>query len=78
MEIGHFLKPFHEKTCGLDLRLCLTKAGLYFHRLFEPRHQKTNNVVSEQVQHKPSCTSTEDSLRLEVCDLESRGFVLSL
>ena len=24
--------------------------------LFEPRHEKTNNVVFEQVRHKPSCT----------------------
>ena len=27
----------------------------------EPPHGKTNNVVSEQVRHKPSCTSTEKS-----------------
>ena len=26
----------------------------------EPPRGKTNNVVSEQVRHKPSCTSTED------------------
>ena len=26
----------------------------------EPPHGKTNNVVSEQVGHKPGCTSTED------------------
>ena len=24
----------------------------------EPLHEKTNNVVFEQVRHKPSCTST--------------------
>ena len=28
--------------------------------LFEPRHEKTNNVISEQVHHQPICTSTED------------------
>ena len=28
---------------------------------FEPLHGKTNNVVSEQVGHKPTCTSTEKS-----------------
>ena len=28
--------------------------------LYEPPYENTNNVVSEQVQHKPSCTSTED------------------
>ena len=27
-------------------------------RKFEPRHEKHNSVVSEQVRHKPSCTST--------------------
>ena len=28
-------------------------------RKFEPLHEKHNSVVSEQVRHKPSCTSTE-------------------
>ena len=28
--------------------------------LIEPSREKTNNVVSEQVRHKPGCTSTED------------------
>ena len=27
----------------------------------EPPRGETNNVVSEQVQHKPTCTSTEKS-----------------
>ena len=31
----------------------------------EPRHEKTNNVVSEQFRHKPGCTSTEDGQRPE-------------
>ena len=26
----------------------------------EPRHEETNNVVSEQVRHIPSCKRTED------------------
>ena len=29
--------------------------------LYEPPRGKTNNVVSEQVRHKPTCTSTEKS-----------------
>ena len=29
--------------------------------IFEPPRGKTNNVVSEQVRHKPACTSTEKS-----------------
>ena len=39
-------------------------------------HEKTNNVVSEHVRQKPSCTSTEDGHRLEIWVLESRGIVL--
>ena len=27
---------------------------------FEPRHEKTNNVVSDQVWHEPDCTATAD------------------
>ena len=33
--------------------------------------------VSDQVQHKPGCTITEDGKRLEISDLASRGIVLS-
>ena len=34
--------------------------------------------VSDLVRHKPGCTATEDSSRLEISDLESRGIVLSM
>ena len=27
---------------------------------FEPVHEKTNNLGSDQVRHKPGCTVTED------------------
>ena len=40
--------------------------------------EKTNNLGSDQVRHKPRCTSTEDGSRLEILDLESRGIVLSV
>ena len=33
----------------------------FFFFLNEPPRGKTNNVVSEQVRHKPACTSTENS-----------------
>ena len=46
-------------------------------QLFEPPRGKTNNVVSEQVRHKPTCTSTEKSWKLEISDLSRRGIVLS-
>ena len=41
-------------------------------------HEKTNNLGSDQVRHKPGCTDTEDGKRLEILDLESRGIVLSV
>ena len=28
--------------------------------IFEPQHEKTNNVDSDQVLHKPSCAATGD------------------
>ena len=28
--------------------------------LFEPRHEKTNVLVSDLVRHKPGCAATED------------------
>ena len=34
--------------------------------------------VSDQVRHKPGCTTTEDDKRLEISDLGSRGIVLSM
>ena len=46
--------------------------------LFEPVHEKTNNLGSDQVRHKPGCTVTEEVWRLEILDLESRGIVLSV
>ena len=44
----------------------------------EPRHEKTNVLASNLVRHKPGCTGTEDSLRLEISDFERRGIVLSM
>ena len=35
-------------------------------------------MVSDQVRHKPGCTTTEDGKRLEISDLGSRGIVLSI
>ena len=34
--------------------------------------------VSDQVRHKPSCTTTEDSKKLEILVLGRRGIVLSV
>ena len=40
--------------------------------LYDPRHEKTNMLVSDLVRHKPGCTATDDGLRLEISDLERR------
>ena len=45
---------------------------------YEPVREKTNNLGSDQVRHKPGCTVTEDCESLEILDLESRGIVLSV
>ena len=45
---------------------------------FEPRCEKTVLGVSDQAPHKPGCTTTQDGLKLEISDLESRGIVLSV
>ena len=29
-------------------------------KIYEPRHEKTNILVSDLVRHKPGCTDTED------------------
>ena len=34
--------------------------NLYDASSFEPRHEKTNVLVSDLVRHKPGCTATED------------------
>ena len=37
------------------------KVQLQLHnKTFEPCHEKTNALVSDQVRHKPGCTATED------------------
>ena len=46
--------------------------------VFEPVCEKTNNLGSDQVLHKPGCTVKEDGLRLEILDIESREIVLSV
>ena len=56
--------PFTEITIRNDI-----------YSYIEPRHEKTNNVVSQQVRHKPSFTVTSTA---ESLDLESTGIVLSV
>ena len=44
----------------------------------EPVHEKTNNLGSDQVRHKPVCTVTEAGKKLELSDLKRRRIVLSM
>ena len=68
---------------AVQIKSLLAQRGLQIHEVFrrskkyEPPRGKTNNVVSEQVRHKPTCTSTEKSQKLEISDLSRRGIVLS-
>ena len=70
-------------SLGYDSGACVYKTYMpvlfiyLFIYLFEPPRGQTNNVVSEQVRHKPTCTSTEKSYNLEISDLSRRGIVLS-
>ena len=43
----------------------------------EPPRGKTNNVVSKQVRHKPTCTSTEAGEKVEILELGRGGILLS-
>ena len=45
------------------LKLGMKHLGMELYKVYinEPPRGKTNNVVSKQVGHKPSCTSTEKS-----------------
>ena len=43
---------------------------------YEPRREKTNKVISDQVWHKPSCTALQMARGLNL-DLGTRGIVLS-
>ena len=47
-------------------------------KIFEPVPEKTNNLGSDQVQHKSACTVTEDGQKLEILNLRRRGIVLSM
>ena len=46
--------------------------------IIEPRHEKTNVLVSDLIRHKPGCTATENGWRLEILDFERRKIVLSM
>ena len=45
---------------------------------FGPVREKTNNLGSDLVWHKPGCTVTEEGQKLEISDLGRRGIILSV
>ena len=47
-------------------------------RVNEPVREKSNNLGTHQVRHKPGCTDTYDDYRLEILYLGRRGIVLSV
>ena len=65
----HFCFQNNDTTAGLGQFIgeiaaedaVLVKVVILGNSIFEPPHGKTNNVVFEQVGHKPACTSTEKS-----------------
>ena len=55
-DLAHFYDLSYSTTESRRALVCKWPKGL----VLEPRREKTNNVVSKQVRHKLSCTSTED------------------
>ena len=54
---------FHmRKTFALPRMLYSLEISKLRHSdtVYEPRHEKTNALVSDQVRHKPGCAVTED------------------
>ena len=47
------------KDKGADELHCL-ECIISLASICEPRHEKTNVLVSDQVRHKPGCTATEE------------------
>ena len=72
-----FPHHLHLVFFGVNLDY-LDFSGGIFDLFYEHVREKTNNLGSDQVWHKPPCTVSEDGKRLEILDLESRGIVLSM
>ena len=50
---------FHtDISMGFDSPLCMLFIIIIM--IIEPRHEKTNILVSDLVRHKPDCAATED------------------
>ena len=66
------------KTCLKTLIKLLSWLIRLWKRSFELVCEKTNNLDSDQVRHKPGCTVTEDGQKLEILDISRRKIVLSV
>ena len=56
-----YVVSHHAYLKPLETHFCKTgNMGFALAFIFEPRHEKTNILVSDQVQHKTGCTATED------------------
>ena len=64
-----FRPQIKHRTLYRPSRMCKQVPDHCFLLTNEPHHEKTSYVVSEQVRHKPSCTSTKDGKRLEIFEL---------
>ena len=88
----HGLFPWTQKIASVIMRLtCNKKIRIRISNLVqlhpgctatkdsnEPVHEKTNNLGSEQVQHKPACTVTEETQNLENLGISRGGNVQSV
>ena len=54
------LSQLKSEKIDLFLKQHCRRRHYMFQVIYEPRHEKTNIVVSDQVRHKPGCTATED------------------
>ena len=70
----------YERRCFLAEINIVEETCQTFLRFSKMIHIVRKSVfgVSNQVQHKPGCTATEDGYRLEILDLGGRGMVLSM
>ena len=55
-------KKYTDIFCWKDVRKKLSHFfnNCLFVYMYEPRHEKTNILVSDLVRHKPGCTAIED------------------
>ena len=65
--------PMTVLATTLGQRYTNGQVHLTLERENEPVREKTNNLGSDQLRHKPGCAVTEDGKRLEISDLGRMG-----